>query len=250
MHIDLNADLGESFGSWVKGNDEALLDIISSANIACGFHAGDPDVMAKTIKLAKNRGVGIGAHPGFDDLVGFGRRRLNLPIETIQNQIRYQIGAIEAMANAEGTTITHVKLHGALSNMCSENYELAKACYEAVMSVAKEVPIMALVKTKQQDAVESLKANWVGEIFADRSYNDDATLVDRSMPGAVISDPIAAGARVAEMITRSAIITHTDKEIKTKIDTVCLHGDTPNAVNIAKEIKDALEKSGITITRF
>lgn len=250
MHIDLNADLGESFGSWVKGNDEALLDIISSANIACGFHAGDPDVMAKTIKLAKNRGVGIGAHPGFDDLVGFGRRRLNLPIETIQNQIRYQIGAIKAMVNAEGTTITHVKLHGALSNMCSENYELAKACYEAVMSVTKEVPIMALVKTKQQDAVENLKANWVGEIFADRSYNDDATLVDRSMPGAVIADPIAAGSRVAEMISRSAIITHTGKEIKTKIDTVCLHGDTPNAVNIAKEIKDALEKSGITITRF
>jgi len=250
MHIDLNADLGESFGSWVKGNDEALLDIISSANIACGFHAGDPDVMAKTIKLAKNRGVGIGAHPGFDDLVGFGRRRLNLPIETIQNQIRYQIGAIKAMANAEGTTITHVKLHGALSNMCSEDYELAKACYEAVMSVTKEVPIMALVKTKQQDAVEKLKANWVGEIFADRSYNDDATLVDRSMPGAVIADPIAAGARVAEMISRSAIITHTGKEIKTKIDTVCLHGDTPNAVNIAKEIKDALEKNGITITRF
>ena len=250
MHIDLNADLGESFGSWVKGNDEALLDIISSANIACGFHAGDPDVMAKTIKLAKNRGVGIGAHPGFDDLVGFGRRRLNLSIETIQNQIRYQIGAIKAMANAEDTAITHVKLHGALSNMCSENYELAKACYEAVMSVTKEVPIMALVKTKQQDAVENLKANWVGEIFADRSYNDDATLVDRSMPGAVIADPIAAGARVAEMISRSAIITHTGKEIKTKIDTVCLHGDTPNAVNIAKEIKDALEKSGITITRF
>lgn len=250
MHIDLNADMGESFGSWVKGNDEALLDIISSANIACGFHAGDPDVMAKTIRLAKNRGVGIGAHPGFDDLVGFGRRRLNIPLETIQNQIRYQIGAIKAMANAEGTTITHVKLHGALSNMCSENYELAKACYEAVMSVAAEVPIMALVKTKQQKAVENLKAKWVGEIFADRSYNDDATLVDRSMPGAVIADPIAAGARVAEMISRSAIITHTGKEIKTKIDTVCLHGDTPNAVNIAKAIKDALEKSGITITRF
>jgi UPF0271 protein len=250
MHIDLNADMGESFGSWVKGNDEALLDIISSANIACGFHAGDPDVMAKTIRLAKNRGVGIGAHPGFDDLVGFGRRRLNIPLETIQNQIRYQIGAIKAMANAEGTTITHVKLHGALSNMCSENYELAKACYKAVMSVAKEVPIMALVKTKQQKAVENLKAKWVGEIFADRSYNDDATLVDRSMPGAVIADPIAAGARVAEMISRSAIITQTGKEIKTKIDTVCLHGDTPNAVKIAKEIKDALEKSGITITRF
>lgn len=250
MHIDLNADMGESFGSWVKGNDEALLDIISSANIACGFHAGDPDVMAKTIRLAKNRGVGIGAHPGFDDLVGFGRRRLNIPLETIQNQIRYQIGAIKAMANAEGTTITHVKLHGALSNMCSENYELAKACYEAVMSVAKEVPIMALVKTKQQKAVENLKAKWVGEIFADRSYNDDATLVDRSMPGAVIADPIAAGARVAEMISRSAIITHTGKEIKTKIDTVCLHGDTPNAINIAKAIKDALEKSGVTITRF
>ena len=250
MHIDLNADMGESFGSWVKGNDEALLDIISSANIACGFHAGDPDVMAKTIRLAKNRGVGIGAHPGFDDLVGFGRRRLNIPLETIQNQIRYQIGAIKAMANAEGTTITHVKLHGALSNMCSENYELAKACYEAVMSVAAEVPIMALVKTKQQKAVENLKAKWVGEIFADRSYNDDATLVDRSMPGAVVADPIAAGARVAEMISRSAIITHTGKEIKTKIDTVCLHGDTPNAINIAKAIKDALEKSGVTITRF
>ena len=250
MHIDLNADMGESFGSWVKGNDEALLDVISSANIACGFHAGDPDVMAKTIKLAKKRGVGIGAHPGFDDLVGFGRRRLNIPIGTIQNQIIYQIGAIKAMAKAEGTTITHVKLHGALSNMCSENYELAKACYEAVISVASEVPIMALVKTKQQEAVEKLKAKWVGEIFADRSYNDDATLVDRSIPGAIISDPITAGARVANMVSRGAIITKTGKEIKTKIDTICLHGDTPEAVNIARAIKDALEKSDINIKRF
>ena len=129
MRVYLNADMCESFGSLVKGNDEALLDIISSANIACGFHAGDPDVMAKTIKLAKQRGVGIGAHRGFDDLVGFGRRRLDLPIKTIQNQIRYQIGAIKGMSNAQGTEITHVKLHGALSNMCSEDYELAKACY-------------------------------------------------------------------------------------------------------------------------
>ena len=238
MRVDLNADMGESFGSWVKGNDEALLDIISSANIACGFHAGDPDVMAKTIKLAKQRGV------------GFGRRRLDLPIKTIQNQIRYQIGAIKGMANAQGTEITHVKLHGALSNMCSEDYELAKACYEAVISVASEVPIMALVKTKQQEAVENLQAKWVGEVFADRSYNDDATLVDRSIPGAIISDPKIAGARVAKMVESGAIITQSGKEIKTRIDTVCLHGDTPEAVNIAKAIKDALEESGINIRKF
>ena len=250
MRVDLNADMGESFGSWVKGNDEALLDIISSANIACGFHAGDPDVMAKTIKLAKQRGVGIGAHPGFDDLVGFGRRRLDLPIKTIQNQIRYQIGAIKGMANAQGTEITHVKLHGALSNMCSEDYELAKACYEAVISVASEVPIMALVKTRQQEAVENLQAKWVGEVFADRSYNDDATLVDRSIPGAIISDPKIAGARVAKMVESGAIITRSGKEIKTRIDTVCLHGDTPEAINIAKAIKGELEKSGINIRKF
>ena len=154
------------------------------------------------------------------------------------------------MANAQGTEITHVKLHGALSNMCSEDYELAKACYEAVLSVSSEVPIMALVKTRQQEAVENLQAKWVGEIFADRSYNDDATLVDRSIPGAIISDPKIAGARVAKMVESGAIITRSGKEIKTRIDTVCLHGDTPEAVNIAKAIKDALEKSGINIRKF
>ena len=245
--VDLNADMGESFGPGVMGNDSALLDVITSANIACGFHAGDPDVMAATMAQAHEKGVGIGAHPGFQDLQGFGRRRIKLPDSTLANLIRYQVGASLGMARSLGATLRHVKLHGALGNMTSEDAHMAQVCYEAALSVVPDAIIMVLAGTAQETAVRALGCAWAGEIFADRAYNDDATLVDRSLPGAVIHDPQIAGPRMVQMVEAGAIITESGKRIDTNIDTICLHGDTPTAVEIAKSVRSALEAAGITV---
>ena len=250
MYIDLNADMGESYGSWRIGNDAALLSIVSSANVACGFHAGDPDIMMKTMTLAKNNSVGIGAHPGFADLQGFGRRRLQISMNTLQNQIRYQIGAANAIAAAAGTNLRHVKLHGALSNMTCEDPIMARSCYEAALSVAPNLSMMVLAATAQMEAVKELGCKWVAEIFADRVYNDDGTLVDRSSPSALIRDAKVAGPRIAQMIKEKAIITNSGKRIKTRIDTVCVHGDTPEAINIAKSVAYALKDAGIILRKF
>lgn len=250
MYIDLNADMGESYGSWRIGNDAALLSIVSSANVACGFHAGDPDIMMKTMTLAKNNSVGIGAHPGFADLQGFGRRRLQISMNTLQNQIRYQIGAANAIAAAAGTHLRHVKLHGALSNMTCEDPIMARSCYEAALSVAPNLSMMVLAATAQMEAVKELGCKWVAEIFADRVYNDDGTLVDRSSPSALIRDAKVAGPRIAQMIKEKAIITNSGKRIKTRIDTVCVHGDTPEAINIAKSVAYALKDAGIILRKF
>lgn len=245
--VDLNADMGESFGPWVKGDDASLLEIVTSANIACGFHAGDPDVMAKTMASAVSNNVGLGAHPGFDDLQGFGRRRLNLPRETLRNLIQYQIGAAQAMARAAGGLLRHVKLHGALANMASEDVAMARTCYEAVLDIAPDAVIMVLAQTAQEEAATALGCAWAGEIFADRAYNDDATLVDRSQPGAVIHDAKVAADRMLAMLRAGAIITDTGKHLPSRIDTICLHGDTSGAVSIAREVRRVLEDAGITV---
>ena len=209
--VDINADMGESFGPWVMGRDTDLLRIISSANIACGFHAGDPDVMAATMKLAVDNGVGIGAHPGFGDLQGFGRRRMQLSQSELANTVRYQIGAAQAMARAAGGQVRHLKLHGAMANMASEDEAMARICYEAALSVAPDIIIMVLAATAQERAVRALGCALAAEIFADRAYNEDATLVDRSLPNAVISDPELAAQRVLEMVRSKAIISSTGK---------------------------------------
>lgn len=248
--VDLNADMGESFGPWIMGNDAALLDIVSSANIACGFHAGDPDVMAATMARAVARGVGIGAHPGFDDLQGFGRRRMSVPHDTLANMVRYQVGAAQAMARAAGGEVRHLKLHGALANMASEDAALARACYEGALSVAPDIIVMVLAATRQETAVRELGCLWAGEIFADRAYNDDATLVDRRLPGAVIHDADRAGARMVEMVRAGAIITESGKHIPTAVDTICMHGDTAEAVEIAGAVRAALTGAGIAIAQF
>ncbi|PLX37898.1 MAG: hypothetical protein C0606_06475 [Hyphomicrobiales bacterium] len=248
--VDLNADMGESFGPWVMGDDLALLDIVTSANIACGLHAGDPDVMAKTIQVANNRGVGIGAHPGFADLQGFGRQRISLPGESLGNLIRYQVGAAEGMARSVGADLRHLKLHGALANMASEDKALALTCYRAALSVAPGLIVMVLAGTAQEAAARELGCAAACEIFADRAYNDDATLVHRSQPGAVIHDANRAAARMVEMIHAGAIITESGKHIPTRIDTICLHGDTPEAVEIARSTRKALEEAGNTVGQF
>ena len=245
--VDLNADMGESFGPWVMGQDAAILDIVTSANIACGFHAGDPNVMARTFRTAIDKGVGMGAHPGFADLQGFGRRRLSLSGEELTNLVTYQLGAAQAMARAAGGSLRHLKLHGAMSNMASEDKEMARICYAAAEAVQPGIVIMTLAGTAQEAAAEELGLNRAGEIFADRAYNDDATLVDRSLPGAVIHDAALAGPRIAEMVREGAIITASGKRIRTRIDTICLHGDTPEALEIARSVRDALSGSGITL---
>lgn len=248
--VDLNADMGESFGPWNMGDDGALLDVVSSANIACGFHAGDPDVMAATMARARDNGVGIGAHPGFPDLQGFGRRRMHLSQDTLANMVRYQLGAARGMAAALGTEVRHLKLHGALSNMACTDYDMARACYEAALDVDPDIIIMVLAATVMEQVVRDLGCNWCGEIFADRAYNDDGTLVDRSQPGAVIHDPSRAGPRIVEMVKEGAIITESGKRIPTAIDTICLHGDTPTAVELARSVRGSLTASGIEVRQF
>ena len=248
--VDLNADMGESFGPWTMGDDAALLKVVTSANIACGGHAGDADVMAATMRMADENGVGIGAHPGFMDLAGFGRNRMALPRGTLQNQIRYQIAASVGMARSVGAKVRHLKLHGALANMASEDEGLASDLYEAALSVAPELIVMVLAATAQERAVKSLGCKWAGEIFADRAYNDDATLVDRSKPGAVIHDADHAAARMVEMVKAGAIITESGKHIPTRIDTICLHGDTAEAVQIATAVRKGLQDGGVTLAKF
>ena len=250
MKVDLNSDMGEGFGPWRMGDDAALLDVITSANIACGFHAGDPDVMAETMRLAAKNGVGIGAHPGFADLKGFGRRRLNIGAEELGNMIAYQLGAAEGMARSVGANIRHFKLHGALANMCAEDATLAKTCYSAALRVNPEIILMVLAETAQQAVVEELGANWAGEIFADRAYEDDATLVDRSKPGAVLHDADMAAERILNMLREDAIIAESGKRIPAKIDTICLHGDTPEAVEMARALRAKLSAAGVTLTQF
>jgi len=248
--IDLNADMGESFGDWRMGHDSALLDIVTSANIACGFHAGDPDVMAKTMRQAVEKGVGLGAHPGFADLQGFGRRRLALPASSLRNMVQYQLGAAQAMAKAAGGQLRHFKLHGALANMASEDAELARICYGAALEIDPDLVVVVIAATAQQQAAEALGCHWAGEIFADRAYNTDATLRARHLDGAVISDPEAAAARVVDMVQSGMIISHSGHEIPARIDTVCLHGDGKTALAIARAVRIALEAAGLRLCQM
>jgi UPF0271 protein len=250
LRIDLNADLGESFGPWPMGADEALMGIITSANVACGFHAGDPDTMARTMAAAVAAGVGIGAHPGLPDLKGFGRRRMQVSHAEARNLVAYQLGAAQAMARAAGGRVRHLKLHGALANMAAEDESLARACYEGALAVDPDLILMVIAGTAQDRAARALGARRACEIFADRAYAETGLLVDRRLPGAVLHDPAAIAARVLEMLRAGAIITVGGKRLPTRIDTICLHGDTPEAVAIAAALRAALAGAGIAPRQF
>lgn len=250
MQVDLNSDMGEGFGAWRMGDDAALLEVVTSANIACGFHAGDPQVMAATMRRAAAKGVGIGAHPGFPDLQGFGRRRLKMSAGEMADMVAYQLGAAQGIARSVGTCVRHLKLHGALSNMASEDAEIARACFQAALRVDPEIILVVLAATAMQAAAEELGARWAGEIFADRAYNDDATLLDRSRPGAVLHDGAEAGRKIEAMIRAGAIITASGKHVPARIDTVCVHGDSPDAVAMARSVRDHLSGAGIALRRF
>jgi 5-oxoprolinase (ATP-hydrolysing) subunit A len=240
--IDINADMGEGVG-----DDAAMLKIVSSANIACGFHAGGPDTMLRVMRMAVARGVGIGAHPGFADLEGFGRRRMVLPEESLANLIRYQVGAAQAMAKAAGGRLRHLKLHGALSNMAAEDRAMALTCYRAALEVQGDLILMVQAATEMERAALDLGAPYAAEIFADRAYEEDGTLLDRSKPGAVLHDGAEAAERIVAMLRAGAIITATGKRIPARIDTICVHGDTPGAVAMAGDLRAALEGQGVEV---
>ncbi|MEO0618669.1 MAG: 5-oxoprolinase subunit PxpA [Pseudomonadota bacterium] len=249
--IDLNADLGESFGPWKMGDDEAMLEIVSSANIACGFHASDPAEMTRVVRLAKAAGVGIGAHPGFQDLQGFGRRRIfGMSNSEIEALVIYQIGALQAIAASEGATLQHVKAHGALNNMACGSPKIAHACINAARRCAPDLINLVLPNTALENAATEIGVSMAREVFADRAYNDDGSLVARGTEGAMIHDPDAAAANVLAMIEQQAITSINGVKIPVAIDTVCVHGDAPTAVAMARHLRRKLEDAGVTITKL
>jgi len=249
-YVDLNCDCGEGFGAYRMGDDAAMLDIVTSANVACGFHAGDPDVMAETFALAKARGVSVGAHPSFNDLQGFGRRRMPTTAAEVEKLTAYQIGAAQALALYAGHRLTHVKAHGALSNMACEDETLARAIARAVKAVDSSLILLAIAGTAQEHAAEKENLGVAREIFADRAYTDEGLLVSRTIDGAVIHDAEIAAMRVAQMISESAVISVSGKRIPTAIDSICVHGDTPDAVAMARAVRAKLEASGLVLKPF
>ncbi len=249
--IDLNCDMGESFGAYVIGDDEAMLAHVTSANIACGFHAGDPVVMRRTIRMAKARGVAVGAHPGFADLYGFGRRRITgeRP-EDLETQLIFQIVAMQGMAALEGHPMTHVKPHGALANMAAEDAGLAELCVRAISAVDPGLIFVTMPYSESFHAAERAGLRIACEIYADRSYTDQGALTPRNHPGAVIHDPARSLDQVLEMVVNRQIPTTGGRKLAVSPDTLCIHGDTKGAVDIARRLRAALEGEGVEIAPF
>jgi 5-oxoprolinase (ATP-hydrolysing) subunit A len=249
--IDLNCDMGEGFGPWPMGDDEAMLDIVSSANIACGFHAGDPSIMFRTAETAKRKGVAVGAHPGFNDLHGFGRRviRGDSPAE-IERMVAYQIGAMQGMASLAGHKVTYVKVHGSLNNMANEEEDLALAIARAIKGVDASLVNVCMPGLLMEKASETLGIRVAREFFADRTYDDNGNLTSRKKPGSVLHDADAAAERVLRTLQDKAVITTSGKRIPIGIDTICVHGDEPSAVIMARTIRAKLEQNGISIAPF
>ncbi|WP_291011934.1 5-oxoprolinase subunit PxpA [Hydrogenophaga sp.] len=248
MNINLNADLGESFGAWTMGEDVALLQVVGTANIACGFHAGDPLVMRTTVRTALAAGVSLGAHPAYPDLQGFGRRPMKMAPAELEAAIIYQIGALAAMAAAEGGRLTHVKPHGALNNQACEDAALADTVARAVRAIDRELILLAPARSEMITAGQRAGLAVAAEIFADRAYNDSANLVPRSQPGAVIHDPDEVVAHVMRMLDSGCIVAQSGKRLPTHFHSICVHGDTPGAVTNARRLRGAIETAGWTLT--
>lgn len=245
--INLNADLGESFGAWKMGDDRAMLDIVASANIACGFHAGDPLIMRQTVQLALARGVSLGAHTSFQDLQGFGRRRIEMAPAELEAVILYQVGALQAMAAAEGGAVTHVKPHGALNNMACADAAIADTVARAVRAAGRDLLLLAPAHSELARAGERQGLRVALEVFADRAYQDDGQLVPRSLPGAMVHGAEAALAHVLRMLDEQAIVSVSGKRLPTAIDSICVHGDSPDAVRTAGAIRQGLASAGYAV---
>ena len=248
--VDLNSDMGEGFGAWKMGDDSAMLDIVTSANVACGLHAGDPEVMANTFAKAREKGVSVGAHPGYPDLWGFGRRTIPFTMGETERLIAYQIGAAEAMAAYAGHAITHVKLHGALGNLGQQNRDVALAACRAIKAVNPKLVCLTIALGEMEKLAPEMGLTIRSEIFADRAYTDEGYLVDRKLPGAVIHDPAEIARRILSMLREGAIETITGQRLATPIDSICVHSDTPSAVEIARTLRLALEAAGVTVRPF
>jgi UPF0271 protein len=245
--INLNADMAEGFGAYDIGNDTELLKIIRSASVACGFHAGDPLTMHRVTEGAKKEGVSIGAHPGFDDIWGFGRRRIEMKPGDLEYMIAYQIGALQAIAAYSDIKVTHVKAHGALSNMASENRDYALAIGRAIRTVDRDMIYVVIPGTELERAGQELGLKVAREGFCDRQYEDDGNLTSRAIPGSVISDPEAATTQVIEMVINRTIVSRHGKRIPCAIDTLCVHGDEPTGVAIASAVRRGLEGAGVKV---
>ncbi len=250
MHIDLNCDMGESYGRYILGDDIALLDVITSANIACGFHAGDPVVMASTVQQAVKKGVAIGAHPGYPDLQGFGRRAMALSPSDLSAVILYQISALAGFAQVEGTRLTHVKPHGALYNTAIRDKDTAEAIVRAVQSFDPSLVVVTLPGSILYLTAVEQNLRVAAEGFADRAYQADGSLLPRGQSGAVIHDPDLVAKRAVRMVTQQSIRSITGEDIEIRIDTLCVHGDTPGATEIALSVREAMQVVGVTLTPF
>lgn len=243
--VDLNCDLGESFGNYVCGRDEQILPLITSANVACGFHASDPLTMEKTVEAAKNSQVSVGAHPGFPDLVGFGRRNMSIPAPEITALVEYQIGALTAFCHAKNIPLQHVKPHGALYNMAVKDFLVADAICRGIAAVDSNLILLApaqseLIRAASQNGLKAAR-----EVFADRAYEEDGSLVPRSHPNSMITDEEEAVRRVIQMVEKGTVKAVTGKEISVKADSVCVHGDSPSALSLVRRIRRAFKERGI-----
>ncbi len=248
--VDLNADVGESFGVWRLGDDETLLTVVTSANVACGFHAGDPLTIRKTCAAAVARGVAIGAQVSYRDLAGFGRREMTVPPDELAAEVLYQIAALDGIARTEGGRVSYVKPHGALYSRLVTDPEQSAAVVAAIRSFDRRLPLLTLPGSVAAAVAAEAGLTVVAEAFADRAYRDDGSLVPRGQPGAVLSDPGRVAARVTEMITIGSVESVTGSRVPLRPQSVCVHGDTPGAVALARAVRTAVEQAGLTLAAF
>ena len=247
LKIDLNCDLGESFGAWKMGLDEKIIPLISSANVACGFHAGDPLVMQKTVSLAAQSGVAAGAHPGFPDLAGFGRRNMSLAPDEAKACVQYQIGALDGFCRAAGIELAHVKPHGALYNMAAKDMELARAIVQAVQEINPRLILLALAGSRMAEAAREAGLPVALEVFADRAYEEDGSLVARTKSGAMITDETLAIERVVGMVKNGTVRAITGREIAVHADSLCVHGDCEHALVFVQKLCEAFARENIAV---
>ena len=247
LRIDLNCDMGESFGAWKMGNDDGIMPYVSSANIACGFHGGDPATMRKTVASALKHGVSLGAHPGLPDLQGFGRRNMAITDQEAYDMMVVQIGALAAVAASQGAKLRHVKAHGPLSNMAVKDEGLARALAQATYDVDKNLVFFVLASSPMVRVAESVGVQVASEVFGDRNYMPDGTLSPRNKPGAMIEDVQVSIKQVLQMVKTSTLTANDGSIVKVRADTLCIHGDQPGAVTFAKAIREALQAEGIEV---
>ena len=248
--IDLNSDTGESFGAYRIGNDEGIIQHITSTNVACGYHAGDPMVMDKVVRMAKERGVAVGAHPGYPDLMGFGRRKMTLSVDEVKNYMKYQIGALMEFTQSYGLKLQHVAPHGALGNLCQYDRETSRAICEAVYEIDPSIRIFYCAGAVLGEEAQKMGLKTAAEIFADRAYMEDLSLVPRKQPGSMITDEDLAVERCVKMIKEHKVTAITGKEIEIQGDTLCVHGDGAKALAFVERIKKEFQQEGIQIRNF